>query len=166
MTIFLTADPHFTHELILQYCNRPFKTLKEMENALITNWNNVVSKNDIVYVLGDFSFGDNHQRYKKILKNLSGRKILIMGNHDDNRPRFYVSAGFESVHYPYINIGEYTLCHDPALSQVDRNRKFIIGHIHDLFVKHKNCVNCGVDVHNFTPQPFDYITSLFDKEDY
>lgn len=45
---FVIADTHFSHENIIKYCNRPFRTVEEMNNALVKNWNNNVSKNDVV----------------------------------------------------------------------------------------------------------------------
>ena len=58
--IFFIADPHFYHDSIIDYCNRPFKQnyfdegyqltktsrLEVMNNTLITNWNNKISKDE------------------------------------------------------------------------------------------------------------------------
>jgi len=82
--IFFTADHHFNHKNIIRFCNRPFKTLKEMDEALIDNWNSVVEPEDIVYHLGDFSFSDP-QRY---LQRLNGRIHLIFGNHDRSARKY------------------------------------------------------------------------------
>ena len=46
--IFVTSDLHFGHRNILKFCNRPFSDIKEMSEKLISNWNEVVGKNDIV----------------------------------------------------------------------------------------------------------------------
>ena len=54
--IFFTGCTHFGHSPIIGYCNRPFNTLQEMDDELIYNWNIVVDKSDIVYLLGDFAF--------------------------------------------------------------------------------------------------------------
>jgi len=161
MKKFVTADLHFFHAMIIEYCNRPFKNIKVMQTALIQNWNRVVSNDDIVYVLGDFAFGDAHQMFRRILKKLNGRKVLIYGNHDDNRPRFYISAGFESVHYPYLEVDDFVLVHDPELSQADTNKKFICGHVHNLFVQCKNVINCGVDVWNYKPVDMEVIRETY-----
>jgi calcineurin-like phosphoesterase family protein len=55
--IYFTADTHFGHENILTYCDRPFATVDEMDNALIENWNAVIGPADTVYHLGDFTLG-------------------------------------------------------------------------------------------------------------
>ncbi|MBX4152323.1 hypothetical protein [Paenibacillus lautus] len=57
MAVYYTSDTHFCHKNILHYENRPYQDTEEMDAALIEKWNNVVSKNDTVYHLGDFVFG-------------------------------------------------------------------------------------------------------------
>ena len=75
---------HFGHTNIIRFCKRPWKTVEEMDNALIQNWNSVVGENDIVFHLGDFAFAPNW-RWKELLVKLNGRIYLIMGNHDESR---------------------------------------------------------------------------------
>lgn len=57
--IWFTSDTHFGHNNIMKFCQRPWKTVEEMDNALIQNWNSVVGENDIVFHLGDFAFAPN-----------------------------------------------------------------------------------------------------------
>ena len=56
MKYWFTADTHLGHQNIIKYCNRPFKTLDEMDTAIIRNWNERVDPDDTVLVLGDFCF--------------------------------------------------------------------------------------------------------------
>ena len=79
--IFFIADTHFNHNKIIEYENRPFKNVEEMNEKLIENWNSVVGRIDKVFVLGDFGFYNS----KEILDRLKGFKILIMGNHDRHK---------------------------------------------------------------------------------
>ncbi|MCX2696224.1 metallophosphoesterase family protein [Ochrobactrum chromiisoli] len=78
------ADTHFGHEAILGLCNRPFSSVNEMDDFLVDAWNSAVKQTDIVYHLGDFSFG-GPAHAKAIFRRLNGRKILILGNHDVDR---------------------------------------------------------------------------------
>ena len=50
---FFIADTHFAHGAIIDLCHRPFKCLEEMASFMIGRWNEKVSHNDTVYVVGD-----------------------------------------------------------------------------------------------------------------
>lgn len=78
------ADTHFGHEAIIGLCSRPFNSVREMDDFLVEAWNSVVRPTDIIYHLGDFSFG-GAAHAKAIFRRLNGRKILILGNHDIDR---------------------------------------------------------------------------------
>ena len=56
MTILMASDLHLNHWNIVKYCNRPFFHVEEMNQALIDNWNSVVTDKDVVWVIGDFCF--------------------------------------------------------------------------------------------------------------
>ena len=53
---YFISDLHFGHLNIIRLDNRPFTTLEEMDNKLIENWNNTVTRDDTIYILGDFSW--------------------------------------------------------------------------------------------------------------
>ena len=54
--IWFTSDLHLGHVNVLQFQNRPFADIDEMNEALIANINAKVKKNDELWILGDFSF--------------------------------------------------------------------------------------------------------------
>ena len=66
---------------ILKYCNRPFENIEEHDEELIRRWNNKVSKNDIVFHLGDVGF-DHPKKIHEYLEKLNGKIYLVIGNHD------------------------------------------------------------------------------------
>jgi len=162
-----TSDLHLGHDAIIEYCGRPFKNATVMDKSLIKNINNLVQEDDELYILGDLSIKTKSHRgfYQQTLSKIRCNKIvLIMGNHDILDPWFYCELGIHSVHAPYLQVEEFICVHDPALSQVDRNLKFLCGHVHDLFFKQQNCLNVGMDVHDFKPISIDMVREYF-KED-
>jgi len=74
--IFFTSDQHFNHANIIKYCNRPYASTEEMNEALVENYNNIIGPTDTVYHLGDLTWGAFD------LDRLNGNKTLIIGNHD------------------------------------------------------------------------------------
>jgi calcineurin-like phosphoesterase family protein len=88
MSRLFTADQHFGHQNILKYeaenrvneFGRTFKTVEQMDEYLVDQWNSVVGIDDEVYCLGDVCM--KMTLLREILPFLNGRKILIVGNHD------------------------------------------------------------------------------------
>lgn len=137
MKYFVISDTHFGHENIIQYCNRPFKTVEEMDSALIKNWNETVSNKDVVIHLGDFAFCSK-ERAREICSELNGRKILIKGNHDNWPDEFYKEIGFDYISkYPIIwggtpdNNGFYMMSHAPLLLSETTPYFNFYGHVHN-----------------------------------
>ena len=80
--IYFVSDTHFGHKLIIDFCNRPFASVEEMNYKLIENWNKKVPADGIVFHLGDFAWG-GYPFWKSIRDQLNGKIILIKGNHDE-----------------------------------------------------------------------------------
>ena len=59
--LFFTSDTHFNHTNILQYCNRPFKTVDQMNETIIPNWNKMVGPYDVIFHIGDFCLGGSEE---------------------------------------------------------------------------------------------------------
>mgnify|MGYP006440278361 FL=1 len=77
------SDPHFFHEKIIEYCNRPFDNVKQMNEAILENLNAVIKPKDFVYCLGDvFYWRIAFARMEAMFRLMPGRKFLIIGNHD------------------------------------------------------------------------------------
>lgn len=150
--IWFTADTHFGHERTLELSKRPFRTVEEMDNVMIENWNLVVGKEDTVYHLGDF--GDY-----KVKERLNGNIRLILGNYErSDLDKEIITLNellkmFEGV-YTKIDIAKinnqfYQMVHEPLRGTNDKFKLF--GHIHKLQMVKRNALNVGVDCHNFTP---------------
>ena len=131
--IFVTSDTHFNHGRIIEYCDRPFVTVEEMNEALVENWNRVVGKDDVVYHCGDFAMGGAAE-IGSFVKRLNGRIKLIKGNHDRYGSSRLRDCGFAEVYDRPIIIQDYLiLSHAPMDTMVGRELPFfnIYGHVHD-----------------------------------
>jgi calcineurin-like phosphoesterase family protein len=72
---------HLGHEKMAK--KRGFNTSHEHDKHLINEWNKVVNKRDVVYILGDVTMETSEHYY--LLDRLKGVKRVVLGNHD--RPR-------------------------------------------------------------------------------
>lgn len=169
--IYVTSDLHFYHDNILTFENRPFKDVEHMNQEMIKIWNKTVSDDDLVYILGDFSFGNGYQT-NEILKSLNGRKILIVGNHDyflDDKK--FDRSLFEDIQdclKTQIYGRNFFMCHYP-LSSCTRKMISLYGHVHSNEIGGLHSTdkielrsyNVGVDVNNFKPINIKKIIKLF-----
>ncbi|MFA5758616.1 MAG: metallophosphoesterase family protein [Clostridia bacterium] len=170
--IFLIGDTHFSHRNILKYSRQVFLshdnyqlyrngvpndqiyvTIEEVERhnqELINNWNSVVKDDDVVYHLGDFSFGHN-SRSAEIFPQLNGTKILIRGNHDT---RFTVNRlGWEHVYQTTsLRYDDYwfELVHNPEHATGCRDC-VIHGHTHSSAILSCNGVCVCAEAIEFRP---------------
>jgi len=164
MKTFLISDTHFGHKNILKLNEesdpRPFCSVDEMDKVLIRKWNSVVSKNDTVFHLGDFSFCD-FGKTQAIFNGLNGRIHLIMGNHCKNRSvNWYKNIGFYQVYkYPICFENFFWLSHEPMSLDKKSNYANIHGHIHspgrmkqyDKIISTTHHVNVCAEMINYTP---------------
>lgn len=163
------ADTHFGHENIIKLCRRPFADADEMDIALITKWNSVVTDSDDVYIVGDFCYKSSRKPVD-YLKELNGRKHLIVGNHDKSitdDPE--ASSCFESIdQIKVIRDHGHTicLCHYPMAEWPGYYNGFyhFYGHIHNspsescrIMSGLAKAYNVGADLLGFAPRPVEYI---------
>ena len=158
--IFFTGDSHFNQERTLKMSKRPFKNVEEMNKVMISNWNNIVGKDDVVYHLGDF--GDYRTR-----EVLNGKIILIKGNYErsgykDEFKKYldYFDEIYEFTHS--INIGDYhiNMTHEPSRlkdTPIDKTNINLFAHVHKLCMIKSYGINVGMDCHHFTPIDFDTV---------
>lgn len=160
------ADLHFGHKSVINFDKRPFSDVEEMDRVLIELWNSRVSKDDDVYVVGDFAYR-NEKPHSWYLKQLKGKKHLIIGNHDrklleDTEAVKY----FDSVqHYAEIVDGDkkIVLFHYP-IAEWDGffgDTWHIFGHYHNStnssyqYMKQLDrALNAGVCINNYSPCSF------------
>ena len=171
--IYFTADLHFHHEKIICHTNRPFHNVDEMNRALIRKWNDRITYDDDVYILGDFTM-KGADIACACLSPLFGRKHLIRGNHDG----FLNRAGFESSLFAsiqdyseitYANT-RFVLFHYPILEWNGYRKGAIMLHGHQHNHKDYNIENrknrilrydVGVDANDMAPISAEEIISFF-----
>lgn len=84
MAVFFTADEHYGHQNIIQFCNRPFANLDEMRETLISNHNAIVKPGDLVYHLGDMFWRTlTLEGALAIMDRLNGVHYYVSGNHEE-----------------------------------------------------------------------------------
>ena len=172
---FYIGDLHFNHERVIDFDNRPFESVEEMNEALIDNWNNQIGKKDEVYIVGDFFM--KNQNAVEILSRLKGNKFLVRGNHD--RINNDMTKHFIKIE-PYMRLKDeghkLVLSHYPLASWESSHHGsyHFYAHVHNsieyeryLFYK-RYCleqegffnsfnVGCMMDWMNYTPQTFNTI---------
>lgn len=126
--VYFISDLHFGHKKILQFADglREGVCPDTHDEALVRKWNNVVSKRDLTYVLGDVLF--DHTK-ADILLELNGRKILVRGNHDERLRTYQWLKYFEEV-YGVHKYKQHWLSHAPIHTDELRGRENIHGHVH------------------------------------
>jgi calcineurin-like phosphoesterase family protein len=92
-TTWFSSDIHFNHAKAIEFSNRPFTDIEDMNEKIIENWNKVVKPEDLGILVGDVFLYSNAEQMKSILSRMNGRLILVRGNHD-NTPRKMMNAGF------------------------------------------------------------------------
>lgn len=164
--IYYIGDMHFGHKNVIKYDCRPFETVEEMDTALVENWNSVVSDDDDVYIIGDFTHRSSHMA-SYYLKKLRGHKHLIIGNHDlkiieDKEACSY----FDSIErLGYVKDGEIdvVMCHYPMAEWNGKGRKnnktyHVYSHIHnrknptyDYMRRQEGALNAGCMINDYIP---------------
>lgn len=126
-----------------------------MDDHIVSEWNKIVSKRDVTYILGDITMEkDNY----KILDKLNGIKKVILGNHD--RPQHVPSLlnhvnNIASVKYlKSKEYGKIILTHIPVHPQ-ELEYRFPInihGHVHKNTLDDKRYINVSAEVIDYKPK--------------
>lgn len=167
--IFFTSDTHFGHTNIIDYLHRPFPGgVSEMDETLITRWNEVIPEDGVVFHLGDFAFC-GATRYREIASLLHGRKILVLGNHDH---RTLKEDAWSEIHTQIllkIDRIEVYLNHFPFRSWPYHSGKVLQlhGHLHSGpsdILGLPDQLDVGVDGHDFRPWSWEEIKNKIDRD--
>ena len=172
-----TADEHWYHKHIDEYCDRKLGSPKQMNQALIKYHNDVVGKDGTVWHIGDLAMLSQGMEFhvERIVRKLNGTHHLVLGNHDEFKPFNYVRMGFASVHTSmWFERDGYTfvLAHDPSIYTIVQTMGpktyQLCGHIHNLFqhlLPEKRIINVGVDVWDYAPVSLKTILALIKEHE-
>ena len=132
--LFFTSDTHYNHTNICrgvtrwtdaEDITRDFKTLDQMNDRIVAGINAEVGQDDILFHLGDWSFG-GFESIEEFRRRINCRNIhLVLGNHDHHiqRNKDDIQRFFTSVNQ-YVELTvkasnweqDYVLMHYPIIS--------------------------------------------------
>lgn len=194
MARFFTSDLHFSHRNVINFCDRPYSSIEEMDEAIINQWNTQVNPEDEVYFLGDFGINKKKCLDSELIARLNGKKHIILGNHDEAFTRWhnqkvnlmqifdkFNKAGWSSVgvqaklklkngriinltHLPPSNE------HDTRYSQFkienEPDEIYCHGHLHAHYRKKKNLIDVAFDVDLKLLSEDDLISIIDDEREF
>jgi calcineurin-like phosphoesterase family protein len=196
--IFFTSDTHYGHTNICRGVSkwrdvngnvpvsqtRDFKTLDHMNDAIVESINSVVGEDDILFHLGDWSFGgfENIAEFRNriVCKNIH----LVLGNHDHHieNNRDGIQDLFSSVNqYLRLQVSVYpgtvlhtgkvdlVLMHYPIASWHNMNDNVIHlhGHVHlppNKKLAEGKAMDVGVDGNFLVPYSLNEIIRIMNNQ--
>lgn len=186
--VWFYSDPHFGHINIIKYCNRPFVSVEEMNEVLLSNYKKVITDKSLVYFLGDMSFGRQAKKEhtpKWWCEQLGGNIITyIKGSHDHKiRPSTVPPTNVQKVLLEdYIEVNDvgdwvelgnlrFKLQHEPVYrtNLTERDYDWLIhGHSHNssLIKEYNKSICVSVENTKYTPiSLFKIIELIREKEE-
>lgn len=188
--LYFTSDTHYSHSNICTATTnwdkslnstRDFKSLNHMNDTIVNNINEVVGQDDILFHLGDWSFG-GFEKIEEFRSRILCRNIhLILGNHDEHirKNKGNVQMLFSSA-FDYMNLdlrinkgGNFEkynliLMHYPISSWdgLSRGSIHLHGHVHlspHNRVSQGRAMDVGMDGNNYYPISIKEIINIMDK---
>lgn len=164
------SDLHLDHKTIAQL--RGFHDEFYHNEYIINQWNSIVNKRDLTYILGDITKGSKNY---EILDRLLGRKIAVLGNHENRKHVSellkYVDYVAGMIKYSSKQYGNFWLTHCPVYP-MELDPKFrqrikgnIHGHIHNGYkIDDPRYINVCAEVINYNPITLQQISEIFKKQ--
>lgn len=166
----------FGHDNIIRFCDRPFADAEEMNEALIENWNKKVSKQDIVYFLGDFALGLTFTQVDFIISRLNFNTLYFLpGNHEKSFRNWFQKAKPNNVKMlpglqeKIIDGQTIVMTHYPMASwnKMRYGSWNLCGHTHGNYepsipscLTGGKILDVGVDCHDYAPVSLDEIHDI------
>ena len=181
---FFTSDWHIGHENIIKFCDRPFASVKDMNQSILNTMNRAAGPEDELWILGDLAMGNWDYSMSLVKQLIAGRIVLVPGNHDKCHPMHkkseqykerYASARMEVApthvslymeshlvevsHFPYGgDSGHVDRFVDWRLK--DEGSWLVCGHVHEKWRQMGRQINVGVDAWGGNPVSEDTIKQM------
>jgi len=153
---YLVSDLHLDHDNIIDYCDRPFSSVEEMNERLVERWNTVIDSTDEVLYGGDLTIRSSAAALLDWLNELNGEIVFLLGNHDGtvleglDQVQFVEEFRFEHRGVPFHTI------HDPADSPSNWKGWLLHGHHHNNWPDQFPFVDHDTQRVNFSVELLDY----------
>ena len=148
------SDLHLSHNNMA--LRRGFVNFEEHDRYIVKNWNNVVNKRDVVYILGDVTFEKSTPYI--LLNQLNGIKKIILGNHDQPQhvPELlkYVNNVASMKYLKDKKFGNIIFTHAP-IHPCELEYRYNInihGHVHLNTLEDKRYINVSAEVIDYKPK--------------
>lgn len=176
MTIWFTSDHHFYQPGVIGRQNRPFASLDEMHDEMTGRWNDRVTPDDTVYVLGDFAYANNTtpDALHELFESLHGTKHLVIGNHDEQHSgvlalpwasKSYMT-GVKTSHkqHRWVTASHYAM---ETWRGMSRGSLMLHGHSHGSLKRQiPYRFDVGVDVWDYAPVSIDTLVGIAQTQEF
>lgn len=168
---YFSSDWHLDHKNVIKYDNRPFKSVDEMNETIIVNYNNIVKPEDDFYFLGDFSF--NVKKMENHLSRLNGNLFFIKGNHDGKEhinlyKKYGIFLGEQKeikVNNQSIILNHYSM---KVWNKSHHGTWHLYGHSHGSLPDDKNSLSfdAGCMLFDYKPIEFEQVQKIMSKKEF
>lgn len=163
--IWFCSDHHLGHANLLKFKGKNghpgrtrFGSIEEHNEYIVHCHNSVVKPGDIVYMLGDVCWNSSSV---KLLKQMTGNKTIIMGNHDKQKTNSYIGSVNELRGAMYFGRGiNAIMTHIPVHNSQLNGTRFdynIHGHMHTHKIADPRYLNVCMEQINYTPINLDEV---------
>jgi calcineurin-like phosphoesterase family protein len=169
MARYVISDHHFGHANIIEYCDRPFSSVGQMDSALLERHYGTVDADDLLVHLGDVAMDMRDGRETiESFERLDG-DLLVRGNHDVGLDP--ADAPFPVLESCVLEHGEYRFycTHRPEDVPPEWDDWVLHGHHHNNQPKQypfvapaAQRVNVSAELLEFRPISLDVLTDLLD----
>lgn len=173
--IYFSSDLHLQHSKDFIYKYRGFENVDSMNDTIIKNFNQVITNEDDLYLLGD-TFLSELESGINLFNQLPGKIHLIWGNHDTDRRKEAMSKcnnvveilGYATIlkynkyHFYLSHFPTCTTNFDDYIKPLKQRTLSLSGHTHskELF-EPCGSYNVAVDAHNCFPVSIEEIIQDF-----